>query len=91
MLAIGLAVFSVIWALWLCYLIRYPARWCQHLDRLHDWLRGYGLSVPWMKRAEQGFALKAIVAATTIISLLCLVIIIRHPQALDYLHQRPSP
>ncbi len=91
MLAIGLAIFSVIWALWLCYLIRYPARWREHLDRLHSQLQGYGLSVPWMKRAEQGFALKAIVAATTVLSLLCLAVVLRHPQALNaFLHQRPG-
>jgi tellurite resistance protein TehA-like permease len=91
MLAIGLAIFSATWGLWLCYLIRYPARWRQHLDRLHEGMRSYGLSFPWMKRAEQGFALKAIIATTTLISILCLVIIIRHPTALDYLHQRPMP
>ena len=92
MLAIGLAIFSLIWAFWLAFMIRYPARWHEHLDRLHEGLRGYGLSASWMKRAEQGFVVKVIVTATTLISLLCLAIVISHPQALDsFLHQRPSP
>ena len=90
MLAAGIAIFTVVWALWLTYLIRYPARWRGQLDRLHHWLGNFGLSIPWMKRAEQGFALKAIVAATALISLLCLAIVIRHPQALEtYLQQHP--
>ena len=91
MLAIGLAIFSVVWALWLCYLIRYPARWRGHLDRLHVRLQVYGLSVPWMKRAEQGITLKVLVAATTFISLCCLAIVLRHPDALaNFLHHHPA-
>jgi tellurite resistance protein TehA-like permease len=92
MLAIGLAIFSATWGLWLCYLIRYPARWRQHLDRLHVRLKGYGLSIPWMKRAEQGITLKVLVATTTFVTLFCLAIVLRHPQALDtFLHQHPTP
>jgi tellurite resistance protein TehA-like permease len=92
MLAISIAIFSVIWALWLTYLIRYPTEWRDHLDRLHVRLKGYGLSIPWMKRAEQGITLKVLIAATTVISLACLAIVLRHPDALDtFLHHRPAP
>ncbi len=92
MLAISLAVFAVTWALWLTYMVRYPEQWRGHLDRLHVRLQGYGLSYPWMKRAEQGIGLKLIVAATTVLSLMCLVMVMRYPQALStFLHQRPNP
>jgi hypothetical protein len=92
MLAIGLAVFATTWALWLVFMVRYPEQWRGHLDRLHVRLQGYGLSFPWMKRAEQGIGLKLIVAATTFLSLLCLAVVLRHPQALDtFLHHRPAP
>jgi hypothetical protein len=92
MLAIGLATFSVIWAFWLTYLIRYPVQWREHLDRLHLRLKGCGLSIPWMKKAEQGITLKVLVAATTFISLCCLAIVLRHPDALStFLHHQPAP
>ena len=92
MLSIGLAIFATTWALWLVFMVRYPAQWRGHLDRLHVRLQGYGLSFPRMKRAEQGITLKVLVAATTFISLCCLAVVLRHPQALDaFLHQRPAP
>lgn len=92
MFAISIAIFSVTWALWLTYLIRYPAQWRDHLDRLHVRLKGYGLSISWMKRAEQGNTLKVLVAATTFISLACLAVVLRHPNALDtFLLHHPVP
>jgi hypothetical protein len=92
MLAISLATFATTWSLWLTYMVRYPEQWRGHLDRLHTRLRQYGLSSPAMKRAEQGITLTVLVAATTFISLCCLAIVLRHPDALStFLHHHPTP
>ena len=83
MLVAGLAILSVIWGLWLTYMVRYPREWGNQVDRIHSGLEPYGLSFPWMAKVEKGFALKLIVGATTVAILMSLLIVLRHPQALS--------
>ena len=85
MLAFILAIFAVTWALWLTFQIRYPSRWQARIDRQHEFLRQYGLSSRWMQKHEKGMTLKVLVGFTTVITLMCLVILLRYPHALDYL------
>jgi hypothetical protein len=89
MLTWTVAIFSVAWGLWLSFIFRYPVRWSGFIDRVHLRLGAYGLSAEWMRRAEKGITLKLLVAGTTIVSLACLAILLKHPTALDYfLHPR---
>ena len=87
MLFLILAAFAVSWALWFAYLVRYPARWRSLIDRQHEFLAQYGLSSGWMREREKGKTLKIIVGATTLLSLMCIVILAKYPHALDYLHK----
>jgi hypothetical protein len=57
------------------------------VDRQHQLLRSYGLSIAWVQRLEKGGALKAIVALTTFLSILCVAIILRHPSALNWIFE----
>ena len=72
MLFTAIAIFAVIWGLWLDYMIFHSEKWGQSVDRLHDLLRPYGLSFPWMQRLEKGIFLKLLVGVTTFLSLVCL-------------------
>ena len=82
MLAGILVIFALAWGLWFAFLARYPHQWNAQIDQLHARLQRQGLSVGWMKAAEKGVALKVIVAATTILALVCLIIVLHHPTAL---------
>lgn len=87
MLVVGLAILSVCWELWLTYMVRYPREWGNQVDRIHSRLKPYGLSFAWMAAAEKGFVLKLIVGATTVVMLLCVLLVLRHPLALStFLH-----
>jgi hypothetical protein len=89
MLTWAVTIFSLAWGLWLSFMCRYPARWSEFIDRLQLRLGAHGLSPEWMRSAEKGVTLKVIVAATTIASLACLAILLKHPTALEaYLHPR---
>ena len=83
MLTWAVAIFSLAWGLWFAFMFRYPGPWARFIDRLHTRLGAHGLSSDWMRRAEKGVALKVLVAMTTIISLACLVILLKHPTALE--------
>jgi hypothetical protein len=71
------------WGLWLAYMVRYPQQWAGTIDALHVRLARHGLSLEWMKRAEKGPLLKAIVGVTTVLILTCLAVTLRHPDALS--------
>ncbi len=83
MLVAGLAIFSVIGALWLTYMMRYPREWSNQVDRIHSRLKPYGLSFEWMAWAEKSLVLKLLVGATILTTLMSLVIALRHPLALS--------
>ncbi len=85
MLVLFLTGFALSWAFWLTYLLRYPARWRVRIDRLHEFLRRYGLSSQWMQEREKSGALTVLVGLTTFITLMCLAVLLTHPHALDYL------
>jgi hypothetical protein len=85
MLVLILAFFALSWALWFTYLLRYPARWRARIDRLHEFLRRYGLSSEWMQQREKSGALTILVGLTTFITLMCLAVLMTHPHALDWL------
>ena len=90
----GVSIFSLGWALWLTYMLRYPARWSAIVDRYHKKLQAYGLSAHWMQSAEKGVALKLLVATTVLISLTCVAVLLKHPTALnDFIHEHfyPNP
>jgi hypothetical protein len=87
MLVLILAVFAVSWALWFAYLVRYPARWRSLVDRQHEFLAHFRLSSGWMREREKGNTLRVIVGATTLLSLMCIVILLKYPHALDYLRK----
>ena len=72
MLFTAVAIFAVIWGLFLEYMIFHSEQWARKVDRLHELLRPYGLSYLWMQRLEKGICLKIIVGLTTFISLVCL-------------------
>jgi len=83
MLAVALCLLAFTWALWLMYMIRYPKQWAERIDGIHSWLSRHGLSFEWMKRAEKGYTLKAVVGLTVILTLCSLVVTLRHPDALS--------
>lgn len=83
MLEIGLALVAVVWASWFAFMIRYPQHWSSAIDAIHARLSPWGLSASWMQRAEKGHVLKFIVGATAFVTLVCLAILIRHPDALS--------
>ena len=72
MLFVAVAIFAMIWGLFLEYMISHSEEWARTVDRLHDFLRPFGLSYAWMQRLEKGVCLKIIVGLTTLISLVCL-------------------
>jgi hypothetical protein len=92
MLLIGLTIFAVASALWLTYMIRYPRQWSAWIDRRHAELEAYRLSFVWMQRAEKGITLKIVVAALTVLTLMCVATLLRHPTALsDFIHGFAHP
>jgi len=70
MLALALSVLALAWAMWLTFMVRYPTQWAEKVDAIHSHLARYGLSSEWMKRAEKGMVLKALVGAIVVITLL---------------------
>jgi hypothetical protein len=89
MLSGAIAIFAIAWALWFTFMCRYPGPWSRFIDRIHVRLADCGLSFEWMRRAEKGATLKVLVAVTTVASLACLAILLKHPTALEaYLHHR---
>lgn len=82
MLTVVVAIFSVAWALWLEYLLFHPKGWDHFVDRQHDFLRSYGVSVPWMQRLEKGKCLKLMVALTTFLAIVCWAILLTQPSTI---------
>ena len=78
MLLAAVAVFAAIWGVFLEYIIFHSEKWARTVDRLHDFLRPYGLSYAWMQRLEKGICLKIIVGLTTFISIVCLAFMLVH-------------
>jgi hypothetical protein len=84
MLFIVVTIFTVIWALWLEYMILHSEKWARNVDRLHDLLRPHGLSYEWMKTFEKGLLLRLLVGLTTFISIACLAFMLVHGQVLPF-------
>jgi len=92
MLIFGLVTFAVVLALWLTYMIRYPRQWSTWIDRQHAMLGNHGLSFGWMQRAEKGLPLKVMVATLTLLTLMCVATLLRHPTALsDFIRDFTHP
>jgi hypothetical protein len=83
LLAIGLAAFATAWAFWLTYMVKYPQRWSAQVERHRQLLLSWRIDLPAMHVLEKGFAIKILVAATIVITLLCVVVLLRHPTALQ--------
>jgi tellurite resistance protein TehA-like permease len=83
MLAAALLAFAVVCGFWLTHMVRYPSRWSQRVDRHRQLLRSWGVDLPWMHRMEKGPVMKALLALVTVITLACVVIVLRHPAALQ--------
>jgi hypothetical protein len=81
MLAVILRVFTAAWAFWFTYMVRYPSQWAASVDRHRRLLLSFGIDLPWMHRIEKGSAMKVLVALITIITLMCVVILLNHPTA----------
>lgn len=92
MLAAVLIVFSIGWAFWLCYMIRYPSQWAASVDRHHRLLLSFGINLPWMHRIEKGAVMKVLVALITIITLTGVAILLNHPTAWqNFWHELHNP
>jgi hypothetical protein len=81
MLVGGLFVLAIVWALWLCFLIRYLLRWEHITNALHVRL---GLSAPWLRKAETELTIKIIVGVTTMLTLIGLAILLTDRDVLNY-------
>jgi hypothetical protein len=80
MLFAAVAIFAVIWGVFLEYMIFHSEKWARTVDPLHDFLRPYGLSWTWIQRCEKGIYIKIIVGLTTFISLVRLAFMLVHVQ-----------
>lgn len=67
-----LGLLAVISVAWLWFMIKYPARWAQLVDKENDYWVGKGLisaaAADWFRRFEKGMGQKILVALAVLIS-----------------------